>query len=90
MPSASLYVTRVGTLPFPEKWGEQIRTLRELRGLTARDLAAELDVTEVSLRRWETGTRSPSDLHKIRIASFFNVDPNMLFPLPCEKWEEAS
>ncbi len=43
-----------------DKIGQQIRALREKRGLVQADLATQVGVREVSVSRWERGIELPS------------------------------
>jgi Zn-dependent peptidase ImmA (M78 family)/DNA-binding XRE family transcriptional regulator len=42
-------------------WGDRIRLVRELRGLTQKDLATEVGITRVMIAHIETGRAQPSD-----------------------------
>jgi transcriptional regulator with XRE-family HTH domain len=56
-------------------------TLKELRdqsGLTQRELAYLLGVTEKAVQRWENGTRSPSRRHQKALAKRFGVEVDEL------------
>ena len=39
---------------------EEISKLRETLGLTRRELAIKLDVSEITVGRWESGKRTPA------------------------------
>lgn len=70
--------------------GERIRTIRTDKGLTQRDLAARLDVSQQSVMQWENGIRHPKTDTLKRIAEALNVsywklagdadDPNNYIP----------
>lgn len=58
--------------------GDRIRQLRLERGLTQRQLAQALGVTEATVVRWETGARQPRVGIIKRLAQFFQVSPQWL------------
>lgn len=43
--------------------GDRLRQLRQLRGLTLRELAEQVGVTATALHSWETGRRNPKLKH---------------------------
>jgi transcriptional regulator with XRE-family HTH domain len=54
--------------------GEQIRKLREDRGLPLRKVAAELDIDQSVLSKIERGERQASKKQIIRVARIFNAN----------------
>ena len=42
-----------------ETFSERIRRVRKSRGLTQAELAERLNISEMTVRRWEAGQRSP-------------------------------
>ena len=76
-----------GPEAFAFKWGQNVKKLREINGLSRTVFAAKLGTTEATISRWESGKVTPSDHHKIRIAGLLNVDPNTIFPLPAIPFE---
>lgn len=40
-------------------FGERLKKLREMRGLTRRELALKVGVSEMTIRRWEKNITSP-------------------------------
>lgn len=55
-----------------EQFGTSLKTLRNARGWTAKQLAEALGVSDDTIRKWERGDRSP-DLHLLlRIRALFN------------------
>lgn len=58
--------------------GEQIRKLRESRGLPLRKIAAQLDIDQSILSKIERGERKATKNQIIRIAEIFEVDENEL------------
>jgi transcriptional regulator with XRE-family HTH domain len=54
---------------------KKLKELREAKGISQEEFAAELGVSRVTVSHWETGSNSPS-LEKIgEIGSFFGVPP---------------
>lgn len=49
----------------------RVKALRESRGWTQRDLAAQLDVTPASVAQWESGANSLSLKNVIALADLF-------------------
>ena len=62
--------------------GNNIRFLREKNNLTQVALAEILNVGNVAVSQYESGTRVPSDDVKIRIADYFNVSLDYLLGRP--------
>ena len=58
--------------------GEQIRKLREDKGLPLRKVAAELDIDQSILSKIERGERKASKEQIIKIAKIFSVDEKKL------------
>jgi len=58
--------------------GEQIRKLREDKGLPLRKIAAELDIDQSILSKIERGERKASKDQIIKIAKIFSVDEKEL------------
>ena len=58
--------------------GEQIRKLREDKGLPLRKIAAELDIDQSILSKIERGERKASKNQIIRIAKIFGADEKEL------------
>lgn len=82
--------------------GKRIKKLREEAGLSQKELAKRLNISNTTLSQYETGQRVPSDDIKIKIAEFFNTtidyllgrtnqrDPDKLeFPVEFKTPEEA-
>lgn len=55
------------------KFSENLRKLRESRGMYQKDLAADLDIKQSSLSSYENGSRFPEAMTLIKIANYFNV-----------------
>lgn len=59
-------------------FGARLLEMREMAGLTLRQLAASLEVDHTYLSHLESGRRSPSDETLQRIANFFRQDLDIL------------
>lgn len=53
--------------------GQNIKNLRERKGLTQQELAVRVDVAQSTVANWESGRREPDINILIRIAKLFNV-----------------
>ena len=58
--------------------GERLSELRKDNGLTQRDLAEILGVSENSISLYERNINTPDDELKIKIANYFNVSLDYL------------
>jgi transcriptional regulator with XRE-family HTH domain len=58
--------------------GDRIRTIRKMRGLTQKQLAEGVGLTESAVRNYELGLRKPSEAHIAAMASFMDVTPESL------------
>lgn len=56
----------------------RLRTYRENRKLSLRDLAKELGVDHSTLSYWETGKKAPRAGNKMKIANYFGVSADYL------------
>lgn len=74
-------VIQTGRPTYAERWGQRISEQRNLRGLDISGLAIALGVSRQAVKAWETGKYTPSDTHRIKLARFFNMEPNGLFDL---------
>jgi len=63
---------------FMKRFGEKLRTLRERQGLTLRQLAENLEVTNGYISRMEMGYKIPNVNMVLKIADFFEADINQL------------
>lgn len=61
--------------------GTRIKYLRERNHLSQREMAIELEISNVQLSRYETGTRKPDPETLVKIASFFKVSTDFLLGL---------
>ena len=58
-----------------------LRSLREKRGLSQKQLGDQLFVSHSTIARWENGSRLPDAVMILRLSDFFEVDTNMLLQL---------
>lgn len=49
-----------------ETFGQRLRRLRKKQGFTQAELAYQIDVHEMTIRRWETGTRQLENINDIK------------------------
>lgn len=56
-----------------------LRKVREDKGLTLKDVVKATGYTEVSISRWETGTRIPKATVLYNLAKFYGVSIDRLF-----------
>lgn len=56
--------------------GEKIRKFRKWRGLTQQQLADETGLSVMSIRRYETGEREPTEVAVEAIAEVLTVNPS--------------
>ena len=61
-----------------EEYGKRIRLLREQTGMTQERLAEELNISDVHLRRLESGRSAGSVELVIEIAAYFDVSLDYL------------
>ncbi|MFA5481513.1 MAG: helix-turn-helix transcriptional regulator [Bacilli bacterium] len=57
-----------------------LKELRTKQGLTHRELAKKTGINHTSIFYYETGTRNPTLKMACRLASFFGVPVETLFP----------
>lgn len=63
-------------------WGDGVRTIRGVRGLTQTELATLANTTQARISEIENGRRGIADDLRVRIARALEVDPYELFPYP--------
>ncbi len=62
-----------------QRFGEKLRTLRQRRSLTMRELAAALEIASFSfISKLEHGSQMPSPELIVKIARFFDVSTDQL------------
>lgn len=59
-------------------FGNKIKQLRLKKGLTPKELAAELGVSSVSIFKWENSVKIPQIKNIIKLAMFFDVTTHYL------------
>lgn len=82
-------VIRVGHEPDPavrirQRQGAKIREVRALRGLSIREFAERVGVSDGAVSQWETGRFSPRQGVQVRIAQALDVPWSLLFGLDAE------
>ena len=55
------------------KFNERLRQLRQETNHTQKELASKLDVSTITIRQYEQGTREPNIDKLLRLATFFDV-----------------
>lgn len=65
-------------------YGEQIKRVREARGLSRLDLAYKLQVSELTVGRWERGQMNPTAKNLHGIASALNCWEDLGLHKPSE------
>ena len=64
----------------------RLKELRESKGMTQRDFAAEFGVSKGTVGMWESGAREPRTIDEInRIADYFGVSTDYLLGRTEEK-----
>ncbi len=61
-----------------KRFGEKLRTLRQRRGLTLRQLGAYLEVSNTFVLSLEQGKKTPNAATILKIADFFAVSLDQL------------
>lgn len=71
--------------------GENIKRLRESRGLTQSQLGDAIGVTDKAVSTWESGTRMPRMNAVDKLAAFFGIDKrDLLFEASCANAEQLT
>ena len=55
------------------RFGSFVAQLRKERGLTQKELAQRLHVTDKAVSKWETGASDPSTSNLLTLAKLFNT-----------------
>lgn len=63
---------------------DRIKSLRIKNSMTQKELSSYLEVSEVSIRNWETGVKKPSMLAVVAMAKVFNVTTDYLLGVSIE------
>lgn len=69
--------------------GSRIRALRKSAGLTQRELAESIGLTESAVRNYELGLRTPSDEQLDAMAEAMGIAPESLHDIRVESAREA-
>lgn len=68
-----------------EKFGSQlklqVKELRELRGMTQKELADQMQVSFQTISKWENGVNMPDVMHIPRLAEIFGVSADVILGL---------
>jgi transcriptional regulator with XRE-family HTH domain len=60
------------------KFGEKLKSLRQQRGLTMRQLGELLEVSDSYVSKMETGDKIPNVVMVLRVANLFEVTTDVL------------
>ena len=71
-------------------FAENLRSLREKRGLSQKQLGARMFVSHSTIARWENGSRLPDAAMILRLSEFLGVDTNTLFQLAAQSDENPN
>jgi transcriptional regulator with XRE-family HTH domain len=63
-------------LIFLKSLAELVRDLRERNGLLLREVAAKIEIDQALLSKIERGERMPTKEQVLRLAKFYNVNPD--------------
>lgn len=61
-------------------FGERLRKLREIRGMSQSDLAKAIGCEPSAISHWETGEREPTLTNLLRLAEGLRLTPGNLLP----------
>ena len=67
---------------------EKIKSLRLRQNMTQKELGELLDVSTVSIRHWESGTKNPSMFAIISLARIFRVSTDYILGVTSEEQDE--
>ncbi|MBR0186758.1 MAG: response regulator [Synergistaceae bacterium] len=71
-------------------FAENLRTLREQKGLTQKQLGDQMFVNHSTVARWENGTRLPDAAMLLRLSKCLGVNINMLLQLAARSDEHPN
>ncbi|MBQ7676981.1 MAG: response regulator [Lachnospiraceae bacterium] len=71
-------------------FADNLRRLREERGLSQKQLGNQMFVNHSTVARWENGSRLPDAAMVLRLAKCLGVDANMLFQLAAQSEESPN
>ena len=67
--------------------GNNIRTIRMLRGMTQKELAGRIGVTEAVMSRYVSGDREPKPDVLANIATALHTTSDFLLGIECEEFD---
>lgn len=56
----------------------RLRDLRKEKGVSMKELAKEIDVTDAAISNWENGVNEPKLTYIIRLCTYFGVSADYL------------
>ena len=68
-------------------FAENLKYLREKKGLSRKQLGAKMYVSHSTIARWENGTRLPDAAMILRLSKFLGTDANKLLQLAAQSDE---
>ncbi len=71
-------------------FAENLKYLREKKGLSRKQLGAKMYVSHSTIARWENGTRLPDAVMILRLSKFLGTDANMLLQLAAQSDESPN
>ena len=71
-------------------FAENLKYLREKKGLSQKQLGAKMYVSHSTIARWENGTRLPDAVMILRLSKFLGTDANMLLQLAAQSDESPN
>ena len=71
-------------------FAENLRKLREQKGLTQKQLGDQMFVNHSTVARWENGTRLPDAAMLLRLSKCLGVNINMLLQLAARSDEHPN
>ena len=66
-------------MPTREEIGRRLRECRKTKGISSEKAAIEMGLTVSSLRKYESGERTPRDEVKITIAGYYGTSVQAIF-----------
>lgn len=69
-------------------FSDNLRNLREDKGMTQEELAKRIGISTITILRYETGKREPSGIVLCKLALFFDVDPISLLGTSIKKEQQ--
>ncbi|EST12072.1 helix-turn-helix domain-containing protein [Sporolactobacillus laevolacticus] len=75
----------MGVLLLKKALGDRLKELRELRGLTQKEVASRFGITNFQLSRYETGKANPDPDLIAKFAEYYEVTSDYLLGLSVKK-----